>query len=79
MNILVVGSGAREHAIAWKLTGSRQVDRLFLVPGNAGTASIGVNLKGPIEDLVGLADLAMAKSVDLTVVGPEVPLGQGYS
>jgi phosphoribosylamine--glycine ligase len=77
MNILVVGSGAREHAIAWKLTGSRQVDRLFLVPGNAGTASIGVNLKGPIEDLMGLADLAMAKSVDLTIVGPEVPLARG--
>jgi phosphoribosylamine--glycine ligase len=77
MNILVVGSGAREHAIAWKLTGSRQVDRLFLVPGNAGTASIGVNLKGPIEDLMGLADLAMAQGVDLTVVGPETPLAKG--
>ena len=77
MNILLVGSGAREHAIAWKLTGSRQVDRLFLVPGNAGTASIGVNLKGPIEDLVGLADLAMAQGVDLTVVGPETPLAKG--
>jgi len=77
MNLLVIGSGAREHAIAWRLSSSPQVDRLFMVPGNAGTASIGTNLPASLGDLEGLARLAVAHSIDLTVVGPEVPLANG--
>ena len=77
MNILIVGSGAREHAIAWRLSTSPQVERLFIVPGNAGTACLGTNLQGSPEDVEGLARLAKAHDVDLTVVGPETPLANG--
>ena len=77
MNILIVGSGAREHAIAWKLSNNPRVDSLYIVPGNAGTASIGSNLPGSAEDLEGLAQLAQAHGIGLTVVGPEVPLAKG--
>ena len=76
MNILVVGSGAREHAIAWRLMNSPHVDMLFIVPGNAGTASVGVNLQGSPEDLEGLVELVNDHRIDLTVVGPEVPPGK---
>ena len=77
MNILVVGSGAREHAIAWKLSTSPRVSELYLMPGNAGTASVGTNLSGSLNDLEGLANTAKARRIDLTIVGPEMPLAQG--
>ena len=77
VNVLVVGSGAREHAIAWKLRGSPKLENLYVAPGNAGTASIGRNLPGSPEDLEGLADAAKAHRVDVTIVGPEVPLARG--
>ena len=77
MNILIVGSGAREHAIAWKLTRSAGVDKVFSVPGNAGTASLGTNLRGSPEDLEGLSRVVDANAIDLTVVGPEPPLANG--
>ena len=77
MNILVVGSGAREHAITWSLSNSPRVSRVFAVPGNAGTASVGTNLPGSAEDLDALARSAQTHDIDLTVVGPEVPLANG--
>ena len=77
MNVLVVGSGAREHAIAWKLSSSARVGRLFIAPGNAATSSIGTNLVGSPDDLEGLASLVEAHDIHLTVVGPEVPLAGG--
>ena len=77
MNLLVVGSGAREHAIAWKLSSSARVGCLFIAPGNAATGSIGTNLAGSPDDLEGLASLVEAHDIDLTVVGPEVPLAAG--
>ena len=77
MNILVVGSGAREHAIAWKLSSSPQVDRIFMVPGNAGSASIATTLDGSQDDIDGLARLVKTHNVDLTIVGPETPLANG--
>ena len=77
MNVLVIGSGSREHAIAWKLSSSPRVDRLFIVPGNAGTDSVGVNLPGSAGDLEGMALLVKEHGVDLTVVGPEAPLANG--
>ncbi len=77
MNVLVIGSGAREHAIAWKLQQSPRVDRLLLVPGNAGTAAVGTNLKGSPDDTEEMVRLAEVHGADLTVVGPETPLAAG--
>ena len=77
MDVLIVGSGAREHAIAWSLSRSPRVDRIFVVPGNPGTDSVGTRLQGSPQDLDGLAGLAEAYGVGLTVVGPEAPLADG--
>ena len=77
MNILVVGSGAREHAIAWKLSRSSSVSGIFAAPGNAGTASLGTNLAKDVGDFPGLAAAAKANGIDLVVVGPEDPLAGG--
>lgn len=77
MRILVVGGGAREHALAWKLAQSPRVDRLFIAPGNAGTAQVGTNLPIPATDVERLAEQALLHRIDLTVVGPEEPLARG--
>ena len=77
MKALVVGGGAREHAIAWKLRRSHLVEELYVAPGNAGTADIATNLPIADTDLDGLARVAKQHGVDLTVVGPEVPLAMG--
>ncbi|MDO8750395.1 MAG: phosphoribosylamine--glycine ligase [Dehalococcoidia bacterium] len=77
MKVLVIGSGAREHAIAWKISQSTQVDALFLAPGNAGTAALGTNLPIEATDIPALANAARRHSVDLTIVGPEGPLAAG--
>ncbi len=74
MKILVVGSGGREHAIAWKLSQSPLVKKIFACPGNAGIAGLGDCVEIPSEDIKGLADFAEKNSIDLTVVGPEQPL-----
>ena len=77
MRALVVGGGAREHAIAWKLRQSPLVNDLYVAPGNAGTSAIATNLPIADTDLEGLAQAARLHSVDLTVVGPEAPLADG--
>ncbi len=79
MNILLIGSGAREHALAWKLAQSSQVDRIFAAPGNGGTAGIPscTNIPVPVDDLQALLRFALDNHVDLTVVGPEQPLVAG--
>ncbi len=77
MKVMVVGGGAREHAIAWKLSSSPLVDVLYAAPGNAGTAAIARNLPVRDTDLDGLARAAGELGVDVTVVGPEVPLAMG--
>ena len=77
LRVLVVGSGAREHAIAWHLSRSPKVGTLYAVPGNGGTASLCTNLKGSAEDPEELARLAADQSADLTIVGPEQPLANG--
>lgn len=77
MNILVIGGGGREHALAWILSRDRRRPRLFCAPGNAGTAAIGVNLPIGAEDLDGLERWAAEHRPDLTVVGPEAPLCAG--
>ena len=77
MKLLVIGNGAREHAIAWKLRQSPQVDKLLIAPGNAGTARLGSNLPVQPTDAAGLVEAAKRHGVDLTVVGPEAPLQAG--
>ncbi len=77
MNILIVGSGGREHALAWKLRQSAAIDRLYVAPGNAGTSELAENLPVGAEDSEGLLAAAGERAVDLTVVGPEAPLALG--
>jgi phosphoribosylamine--glycine ligase len=77
LKILVVGGGAREHALAWKISQSPKVKELYVAPGNAGTASIARNLDIRPNDLESLARAAADMSIDLTVVGPEAPLAAG--
>ena len=77
MRVLVVGGGAREHALAWKLRQSPRLDALFVAPGNAGTAEIATNLPVAAGDVDGLLETAERHAIDLTVVGPEDPLARG--
>ena len=77
LRVLLVGSGAREHAIAWKLTQSPRLGELLTAPGNAGTAQLGTNIPVAATDLPGIVHLARQRSVDFTVVGPEAPLAAG--
>lgn len=74
MKILVIGSGGREHALAWKLSQSSRLEKLYCAPGNAGTMSIAENVPLGASDIQGLADFASNEKIDLTVVGPELPL-----
>ena len=79
MNVLIIGSGGREHALAWKVAQSPQVETVFVAPGNAGTATEpGVeNIAIDVMDFTALADFAAANAVGLTIVGPEAPLVGG--
>ncbi len=77
MRILVVGSGGREHALAWRLARSPKVTELFAAPGNSGTATLATNLAVVETDIDGLVDAALDQSIDLMVVGPEIPLSMG--
>lgn len=77
MNIMLLGSGGREHALAWKLVQSPQCDNLLIVPGNAGTASLGTNIPVPADDVVQVGELALQHQVQMIVVGPEGPLAAG--
>jgi phosphoribosylamine---glycine ligase len=77
MKVLLIGSGGREHTLAWRLAQSPQLDQLLIAPGNPGTARLGRNIAIPVTDLDALADLAQREAVDLVVVGPEDPLVHG--
>ena len=77
MKVLIIGGGGREHALAWKLKGSKRVDKIFIAPGNAGTAEIGENVAIAADDIAKLKSFAIETGVDLTVVGPELPLTLG--
>jgi phosphoribosylamine--glycine ligase len=77
VKILVIGSGGRENALAWKISQSPMVSRLFCAPGNPGTMSLAENVAIPDTEIQGLADFCADKKIDLTVVGPEVPLTLG--
>ncbi|MDO9334103.1 MAG: phosphoribosylamine--glycine ligase [Dehalococcoidales bacterium] len=77
MKILVVGSGARENTLVWKIAQSPKVKELFAAPGNAGTARIAQNIDVNASDIKALAKIAQQKKIELVVVGPEVPLAEG--
>jgi len=77
MNVLIVGSGGREHALAWKIAQSPQVKKIYCAPGNGGTAGIAENIPIRDADIPALAEFAAKESIGLTVVGPEVPLALG--
>ena len=77
MNILIIGSGGREHTLAWKLKQSALCDQLFIAPGNAGTALVGSNIPLAATDFEGLTAFCLANKIDMLVVGPEDPLVKG--
>ena len=77
MKILIIGNGGREHALAWKIKQSPRVKRVFVAPGNAGTARDAENVPIGAEDIAGLVKFAREEKIDLTVVGPEAPLALG--
>ncbi|MDM9629909.1 phosphoribosylamine--glycine ligase [Robiginitalea aurantiaca] len=77
MNILVLGSGGREHALAWKLHQSDRVNMLYVAPGNAGTADFVHNLDLSVTDFEAIGEAVLSKEIDLVLVGPEVPLVMG--
>ncbi|HAH70262.1 MAG TPA: phosphoribosylamine--glycine ligase, partial [Succinivibrionaceae bacterium] len=81
MKILIVGNGGREHALAWKAAQSPLADKVFVAPGNPGTAREEKmeNVPIPVNDLEGLRDFAKREHIDLTIVGPEAPLVAGIS
>ena len=77
MNILLIGSGGREHTLAWKLTQSPLCSQLFVAPGNAGTALCGTNLPIGVSDFDAMAAACSANAIDMILVGPEEPLVNG--
>ena len=77
MNVLILGSGGREHAFAWKIAQSPRLQNLYIAPGNAGTARCGINVDIPVTDFEGIKKLVWEKNIDLVLVGPEDPLVKG--
>ncbi len=79
MRVLIVGSGGREHALAWKLSGSPMLNKLYCAPGNPGTAGIAENVDLEAEDIYGLTGWAVREKINLVVIGPEAPLVLGLA
>lgn len=77
MNILLLGSGGREHALAWKIAQSPKVEKLFIAPGNAGTEQTGINIAIPATDFAAIKDFVLPNEIHMVVVGPEDPLVKG--
>lgn len=77
MNILIIGSGGREHAFAWKLKQSSKLDKLFIAPGNAGTAALGQNLAIDTTDFSAIREAVLENRIQMVVIGPEIPLVAG--
>ncbi|KAA6313889.1 Phosphoribosylamine--glycine ligase, partial [termite gut metagenome] len=77
MKLLLLGSGGREHALAWKIAQSPKTEKLYIAPGNAGTSSVGENVTIKTTDFAGLKSFVLEKKIDMVVVGPEDPLVQG--
>lgn len=79
MRALIIGSGGREHALAWKLSRSNQIDKIFVAPGNGGTEKIACNIPISVEDIDGLVEFAKKENIDLVLPGPELPLTLGVT
>jgi phosphoribosylamine--glycine ligase len=79
MNILVVGSGGREHAFAWKISQSKKCSKLYIAPGNAGTSQIAENVNIAVTDFKALGEFCISHNINLMLVGPEAPLVEGIS
>ena len=77
MNILIIGSGGREHAIAWKLAQSDKLEKLFIAPGNAATSKLGTNLNIGVSDFAKIKKAVLENQIEIVLVGPEVPLVEG--
>jgi phosphoribosylamine--glycine ligase len=77
MKILLLGSGGREHALAWKISQSPKIEKLYIAPGNAGTASVGENVALRADDFEGIKKFVLANNINMVVVGPEDPLVKG--
>ena len=77
MKILLLGSGGREHALAWKIAQSEQVEKLFIAPGNAGTSNCGENVNMKADDFEAIKQFVVEKGINMVVVGPEDPLVKG--
>ena len=77
MNVLILGSGGREHAFAWKITQSNLLSHLFIAPGNPGTANLGTNLAVGVNDFEGIVAAIRTHNIELVIVGPEEPLVRG--
>jgi phosphoribosylamine---glycine ligase len=77
MNVLLIGSGGREHALAWKIAQSPQLKKLLTLPGNPGTARYGLNVPFPLNDFDAVVDLAQREAINLVVIGPDNPLADG--
>jgi phosphoribosylamine--glycine ligase len=77
MNVLILGSGGREHALAWKIRKSSYLNNLYIAPGNAGTAMLGTNVPFSVTDFASLREFSLSHDIDMIVVGPEDPLVQG--
>ncbi|MDM8534004.1 phosphoribosylamine--glycine ligase [Clostridiaceae bacterium HSG29] len=79
MKVLIIGAGAREHTIAWKMNKSERVSKIFIAPGNAGTKEIGVNVDINVDEINKLMEFAKNNKIDMTIVGPEIPLVMGIT
>ena len=77
MNVLVLGSGGREYALAWKIAQSKSVNKIYIAPGNAGTDAIGENININIADFNIVKDTVLKLNIEMVVVGPEQPLVDG--
>ena len=77
MNVLILGSGGREHAFAWKIAQSSKLNNLFIAPGNAGTAAVGTNVEIGVNDFDAIKDFVLSNDIEIVVVGPEDPLVNG--
>ena len=78
MNILLLGSGGREHTLAWKIVQSPKCSKLFVAPGNAGTSEIATNLSVGVNDFEGISDIVIREKIEMIIVGPEDPLVNGF-
>ena len=77
MKLLLLGSGGREHALAWKIAQSPKIEKLYIAPGNAGTRNVGENVAIKADDFEAIKTFVIENSIDMVVVGPEDPLVKG--